>query len=109
MRFISWNLVLAAWLLVSAFALGHSPASAAVTFVSGLAIGFLALAAGGKPGLRYVISIIALLLAGSALLLVDASGLARVSTAIVAAILFALSLVSPRHAEAAPVGPAHGA
>lgn len=110
MRFITWNLVLAAWLLISAFALGHSPVSGTVTFVAGLAVATLAIAAGGKPGLRYLISLIALAMAAAALLLPSVSGPARLSTALAAAILFALSLVSPRHGadHTPPAGQAAG-
>ena len=109
MRFIAWNLALAAFLLVSAFALAHSEVSMAVTFVAGVAVGVLALAAGGRPGLRYGITAIALVLGGVALFAVDASGAARVATALAAAVLFALSSISPRHASRGEAPAAPGA
>jgi hypothetical protein len=111
MRFIAWNMALVAWLLLSAFALPRSADSAALTGLLAVLIGTFALAAPGLRGLRFVNAVLALVLAGAALLLADVSALARVSDAMVAAAVFALSLVPGRStstdpaAEPAPPSP----
>jgi hypothetical protein len=96
MRFIAWNMALAGWLLISAFALGHSAESAAATGLLAVLIGTFAIASPGLPGLRFVNSAFGLILAWAALLMPDVSGLARVNSAIVAALVFALSVVPGR-------------
>jgi len=101
MRFIAWNMALAAWLLISAFALGHSAESAAVTGLLAVLIGTFALASPGLPGLRFANSAFALVLAWAALLMPEVSGLARVNSAVVAALVFGLSVV-PGRSTAAP-------
>lgn len=105
MRFIAWNMGLAAWLLISAFALGHSEESAAVTGLLSVLIGTFALASPGLPGLRFANSAFALILAWAALLMPEVSGLARANSAIVAAVVFALSVVPGRSSGAAAVAP----
>ena len=97
MRFLRWNMVFAVWLLVSAFFLTQTPISSGITFVAAIAIAGLSIAAGGKPALRYLISLLTVALGFAALLLPGVSGAARINLAIVAAIVFALSLVSPTH------------
>ncbi len=97
MRFMSWNLAFATWLLVSAFALPNTPFSQAVTWVAAVAVGALGIAAAGRPSVRFAISAIAVLLALAALLVPDLSTTAAVNDAVVAAILFALSVVQPGH------------
>jgi hypothetical protein len=99
MRTVFWNFVLATWLFVSAFAFTRVPASMWVATVAAVAIFVLAAASTGRPSVRYLNAAIALVLAACALLLTDVSGIARVSDALVAALLFALSLVSPVHAK----------
>jgi hypothetical protein len=101
MRYIGWNLALSAWLLISAFAFGHSAESAAVNGLLAVLIGTFALAAPGLPGLRFANSAFALILAWAALLMPDVSGLARGNSAIVAALVFALSIVPGRSTGAA--------
>ena len=96
MRFIAWNMALAAWLLISAFALGHTAESAAATGLLAVLIGTFALASPGLPGLRFANSAFALILAWAALLMPEVSTLARVNSAIVAALVFALSVVPGR-------------
>jgi hypothetical protein len=96
MRFLAWNMALAGWLLLSAFALGHSPDSAALTGLLAVLIGTFALASPGLRGLRFVNALLAVVLAIGALMLPDVSGLARVNNALVAAIVCALSLVPGR-------------
>lgn len=99
MRAISWNVVLAALLLISSFALPHSPLSSALVFAAGIVVGVVSLASGGKPELRYVNALIAVALGFLSLLLPDMGEPARLGTAVLAAVVFALSLVSPRHAR----------
>lgn len=96
MRFIAWNMALAAWLLISAFALGHSAESAAATGLLAVLIGTFALASPGLPGLRFANSAFALILAWAALLMPEVSTVARANSAIVAALVFALSVIPGR-------------
>jgi hypothetical protein len=103
MRYIGWNLALAAWLLISAFAFGHGEESAAVNGLLAVLIGVFALASPGVPGLRFANSAFALVLAWAALLMPEVSAIGRVNTAIVAAIVFALSVVPGR--STAPAAP----
>ena len=103
MRFIAWNMGLAGWLLISAFAFGHTAESAAVTGLLAVLIGTFALAAPGLPGLRFANSAFSLILAWAALLMPDVSGLARVNSAIIAALVFALSVVPGRSTGHAPM------
>lgn len=106
MRFIAWNLAIAAWLLLSAFALPHSAASAALTGLSAVLIGTFALASAGVPGLRFVNAVIAFFALGwAALLLPDMGGLARVHNALLAAVVCALSLIPGRSTFAAAAAP----
>lgn len=104
MRFLILNLIFATWLLVSAFALPQTPFSTAFTALAALVVAVFAFVAYGKPGARFVISVVAVILGIGALLLTDAGGVSRASNAIVGAILFALSLVRPGRsaAEATP-------
>jgi hypothetical protein len=97
MRFINWNVAIATWLLLSAFALPNTPTSMAIMAISAFAVPVVALFAGVRPGARYLISILSLVLATLMLLLPGVSAAARISTMLVAAALFALSLISPRH------------
>lgn len=101
MRFLGWSALFAGWLVVSAFVLPQTAASAAVAV--GVAFVTLSLSAFavGRPGVRYLNAVLALLLAGVALL-GDLPAIAAASDALVAAALFALSLVSPRHHVDAP-------
>jgi hypothetical protein len=96
MRFLGWNWVLAAWLIVSAFVLPHTPLSLAATvFAAFLTLTFAAVAA-GHPAVRYANAVIACGLAALALLGGMPAGTAIHNTVLAAAI-FALSLVSPVH------------
>jgi hypothetical protein len=96
MRFIAWNMALAGWLLFSAFALGHSPESAALTGLLAVLIGTVAIGSPGLKGLRFVNAILALVLAGSAFVMPDVSWLARINDVIIAAAIFALSVIPGR-------------
>lgn len=100
MRFIGWNLLFAAWLLVSAFVLPHTAFSQLTTWVVAIFFTAAALLAADKPGARFAISALAVALAVIALLMPGMSAAAVVNNLIVAAILFALSLVNPSSAPA---------
>jgi hypothetical protein len=105
MRFIVWNMGLSAWLLLSAFALGHSPGSAAITGLLAVLIGTFALASPGLPGLRFANTAFALILGFAALLAPEVSTIARFNSAVVAAIVFALSVVPGRSTETPSADP----
>src|SRR5512138_943251 len=96
MRFVTYNMALAAWLLVSAFAFGRAEESAAVAGLIAVLVGVFSLASPGVPGLRLANSAFALVLAWAALLMPQASGAARINDAIVAALVFGLSVVPGR-------------
>ncbi len=98
MRFTGWNVALAAWLLISAFALGHSVDSAALTGVGAVLVGTFSLAAAAVPALRFANSGFALVLAWAALLMPEVTLIARVNGAAVAAAAFALSVIPDRSA-----------
>jgi hypothetical protein len=100
MRFMGWNLLFATWLLVSAFMLPHTAFSQATTWVAAVAIGGATIMAVGRPAARFAISGIAVFLGVAALLVPDMSTAAAVNNAVVAALLFALSMVRPTHAVA---------
>lgn len=102
MRFAGWNLLLATWLLVSAFALPHSPVSQATTWAAAVAAGAAAIVAVARPAARLAICGIAVLLGVGALLLPGMSTEAAVNDAVIAALLFARSVAGP--AAAAPAG-----
>ena len=102
MRFLGWITLLAAWLLLSAFVLPHTPATAAATGAAAFAVPLFAALAVGRPALRFVVTAIAVLLALTALLAPSIPTPAAISNALVAAALAALSLVSPVHAEPRP-------
>jgi hypothetical protein len=98
MRFLGLNALLSAWLLLSAFVLPHTPATAAMTAIAAFAVLLFAALAAGRPAARYVVTAIAVLLGVTALLLPGLAGAAAISNALVGAALAALSLVSPVHA-----------
>jgi len=100
MSVIYVDLVLAVWLLVAAFALGHTPLSATVNVAIAVAVGVLAWMSLKKPAIRYVNSVITLILVALAVLLPSLSVAARINTAIVGLVLLALSAVSPAHGHA---------
>ena len=96
MRFLTWHMALTAWFLISAFLLGYSPGAAAFTGLMGVLIGTCAFAAAGLPPVRFGNSALAVILALAALLDGDSSGLARANSAILAAVVFALSAIPGR-------------
>jgi hypothetical protein len=101
MWFVGLNLLLATWLLVSAFALPNSPASAATSFAAAIVVAVVAIVAKARPPVRFVISAVGVALGFAALLMPGVGALARANVAIVGALLFALSIISPK-----PVGEA---
>lgn len=105
MRFVTYNMALAAWLLVSAFAFGRAEESAAVAGLIAVLVGVFSLASPGVPGLRLANAAFALVLAWAALLVPEASGAARVNDAIVAALVFGLSVVPGRSTGASTASP----
>ena len=102
MRFIAWNMAIAGWLLFSAFALPHSPDSAALTGLLAVLIGTFALASPGLRGLRFVNVALAFVLGWASLLMPDVGWLARGNNMLVAAVVFALSLIPGRSTEVEP-------
>jgi hypothetical protein len=99
------ELVLAAWLLVSAFALEQTPLSATVVVLAALCVGAVAWASVQRPSLRFVNTAVTLLLALCSAVLPGLSAAARIDTAVVALLLLALSAFVPRHGAAHTVGP----
>jgi hypothetical protein len=95
MRFVLSMLVLATWLLVSAFALPHTPFTMGATWVAAVVIATCAVVAKGYPGARYVISAVAFALAVMAIVVRGVGASAVVNTLLVAALLFVLALVRP--------------
>lgn len=94
MTFLGWNAVLSAWLLLSAFALPHTAASTMVTAIAAFLTLAVAAFAVGRPAIRYLNGAMALGLAVYGLL----SGMpaaTAIHNAIVAAVILALSAVSP--------------
>lgn len=96
MRFLTWSLVLSGWLLVSAFVLPQTAGSAAVAVLAAFVMVSLSAFAVGRPGVRYVNAVLALLLAGFALL-GNVPWVAALNDTLVAAAYFALTLISPQH------------
>ncbi len=96
MRFFWIHLGMAAWLLLSAFVLGHAPGSAALTGLVAALVGTFSFAAISLPSVRMLNGVVAIFLAGVALFSTDSSGLARGSNALLALAILALSAVPGR-------------
>lgn len=112
MRVLTWNLALSIFLLISCFALPQTAASMIVSYGVFVLVLCVSMAALAKPSLRYLVSATALVLAACALLLPNIPWSTRVTDVLIAGLMFALSLVSPRTArwdgeESAPIEP-HG-
>jgi hypothetical protein len=93
MRFIGWNLVLSAWLTISAFALTQTVESVALTWIAAIILSALAIASRGRPGLRVVLGVFGLVLVVAAIFMTEASGAARMSHALVGALAAASAAV----------------
>lgn len=97
MRFLGWSAVLAGWLVISAFVFPQTAMAAMVTVLAAfLSLSFAAFAM-ARPAVRYLNALVALVLAGSALF--GEPGAAGIASALSAAVMFALALVSPQHAQ----------
>lgn len=101
MRFLGSNWVLSAWLLVSAFVLPHTPLTLMATAIAAFLVLTFAAFATGHPAVRYANAVIACGLFALALLGGMPTGTA-IHNSLAAAVLFALSLVSPVEPEAKP-------
>ena len=96
MRFIAWHMALAGWLLFSCFLLPYGENGMAFTALLAVFIGTIGLAAPGLPGLRFGNTVLALVLAATALLISDMEWLARLNSLAVASVVFAVSLIPGR-------------
>ncbi len=96
MRFMTWHLGIATWLMFSAFALGHSEGSAALTALLGVLIGTFGFAAAGLSSFRLLNAPVALILFVLAVFSVDSSGIARLNNAIMAAIVLGFAAIPGR-------------
>ncbi len=96
MPFLGWTLVLAAWLLVSAFVLPHTAFSRITTWVVASLVVACALLASDRPRARFAVCALAVALA---LVGLAASGLSVATTVnnlVFAAVLLAISFAQPR-------------
>jgi hypothetical protein len=100
MRVIKMNLVLATWLLVSAFLFTRTPGTLALAVVAALVVAVASMASGGRPGIRYLNAVAGAVLAVVAILHADMSGIARINDLLVGGLVFLMALVSPRHHDA---------
>ncbi len=96
MRFFKAHIVISAWLLLSAFVLGHTPGAAALTGLVAVLVGTFAFAAISWPPMRFLNAPVALFLACVGLFATESSAIARMSDAFVAALVFAFSVVPGR-------------
>ncbi len=96
MRFIAWNMALAGWMLLSAFAFPHSEGSAALTGLMAVLVGTVALASPGLPGLRFVNALLVLALAAASLTMEGVGWPARVHNLLLCGAIFALSIIPGR-------------
>lgn len=96
MRFFTAHLVIAAWLLVGAFVLGHTPGAGAITGLVAVLIGTFAFAAISWPPIRFVNAPIAFFLACVALFATESSAIARLNDAFLAALIFFFAVVPGR-------------
>lgn len=95
MYFLGWHLFLCTWLLISAFVFAQPPVSFAQTALTAMLALIFAYLAPSKPGLRFVITALAILLGGTALLMPGVSFPASINNGTVAVLLFVLSVVRP--------------
>jgi hypothetical protein len=96
MRFFSAHLVMSAWLLLSAFVLGHTPGAGALAGLAAVLIGTFSFAAISWPPIRFANAPVAFFLACVALFSTGSSPIARLSDAFLAAVIFAFSMVPGR-------------
>ena len=96
MRFIAWHMAVAGWLLFSSFLLGYGENGMAFTALLAVLIGTIGFASPGLPGLRFANTVLAVVLAATALLISDMAWPARVNSLAVALVVFALSVIPGR-------------
>jgi len=96
MRFIAWHMAVAGWLLFSSFLLGYGENGMAFTALLAVIIGTIGFASPGLPGLRFANTVLAVVLAATALLISDMAWPARINSLVVALVVFALSVVPGR-------------
>ncbi len=96
MRFIAWHMALAGWLLFSSFALGYGQNGLAFTALLAVVIGTIGFASPGLRGLRFVNTVLAVVLAVTAFTITDMEWPARINSLVVALAVFALSVIPGR-------------
>jgi hypothetical protein len=96
MRFMAWHLAVAGWLLFSSFLLGYGENGMAFTALLAVVIGTIGFASPGLPGLRFANTVLAVVLAATALLISDMGWPARINSLVVALVVFALSVIPGR-------------
>jgi hypothetical protein len=96
MRFIAWHMALAGWLLFSSFALGYGENGMAFTALLAVVIGTVGFASPGLRGLRFVNTVLAVVLAATAFVISDMEWPARINSVIVALAVFGLSVIPGR-------------
>jgi hypothetical protein len=96
MRFIAWHMALAGWLLFSSFALGYGQNGLAFTALLAVVIGTIGFASPGLRGLRFVNTVLAIVLAITAFTITDMEWPARINSLVVALAVFALSVIPGR-------------
>lgn len=93
MHFMALIVTLSSWLMISTFAFPQSGESFLLSWIVALLVSAIAIASPGRMNLRRLISGLAFILIGSAILLPDVSFAARVSNGLVGALLFALGII----------------
>jgi hypothetical protein len=96
MRLIAWHMALAGWLLFSSFLLPYGPNGMAFTALLAVLIGTIGLAAPGLPGLRFVNTGLAVVMALTAFMVADMEWPARIHSLLMALVVFALSVIPGR-------------
>jgi len=103
------NLIIAGWLLVSAFLLGHTEASAwnaVIVAVAVAGLAFFAFTMPGRPGLRWLIAVAAIWLFASTMLIPHVT-MGAIINEVVVAMALALGTFMPP-AKPAKLVKAHG-
>jgi hypothetical protein len=96
MRFITWHMAIAGWMLFASFLLPYGPNGMAFTALLAVLIGTIGLAAPGLPGIRFINTLLAVVLALTAFMIADLEWLARIHSLVMALVVFALSVIPGR-------------
>jgi hypothetical protein len=96
MRFITWHMAIAGWMLFASFVFPYGANGMAFTALLAVFIGTIGLAAPGLPGLRFVNTGLAVVLALTAFMVGDMEWLARIHSLVMALLVFALSVIPGR-------------